>query len=283
MQMLVHALSPTMTSLLSDHIESLPRHQKNNEGHHSHHGDSFDPEQAAMLQEMARSGGQPESHSSPYEFSDTGVNGAQLNGVNPLADFAFDANYTYPTPGLSSSHEDIDLDPAALLESLANFEHPPSNNTSISTDHFASLLQAAATAGNHESQDRQNMTRRRTRKSKSTPEPLSPNTTKRKRGSNDDNGDTPGFLKNNRKKNKKLTTDEEAIIAREREIWGSENEEEDDDSSQHFGQHFDHPPVKGSDARAVGVHSAAALFRRPTSAAKKYTSKFFHHHLLAHH
>lgn len=262
-----------MTSLLSDHIESLPRLQKPNEGHHSHHGDSFDPEQAAMLQEMARSGGQPESHSSPYEFSDTGANGAQLNGVNPLSDFAFDANYTYPTPGLSSSQDDIDLDPAALLESLANFEHPNSNNTSISTDHFASLLQAAATAGSHESQSRQISTRRSARKSKSSPEPISPNPNKRKRGNDDDSGDTTGFLKSNKRKSKNLTADEEAIIAREKEIWGSEDE--DDDANQQFEQHFDHPPVKGSDARAVGVHSAAALFRRPTSAAKKYTSKFF--------
>lgn len=64
--------------------------------------------------------------------------------------------------------------------------------------------------------------------------------------------------------------DEEEQLAREREIWGPEYEE--DNGTAAF--EYQHAPIVGADARAVGVHSAAALFRRPSPASKKYTSKF---------
>src|SRR5271169_5056324 len=78
------------------------------------------------------------------------------------------ASFTDPRIGLLQSQQDLDLtDPAALLESLANFEHPPVSNTQISNDHFASLLQAAATAGGQEAaQIDRGRARRSTRQSR---------------------------------------------------------------------------------------------------------------------
>jgi hypothetical protein len=63
---------------------------------------------------------------------------------------------------------------------------------------------------------------------------------------------------------------EEDRLAREREIWGPD---EDDDEVESEPTLFDYQQTSTvtANARAVGVHSAAALFRRPSKESKKYT------------
>jgi hypothetical protein len=257
----------------------------------SHHGD-FDPEQAAMLQDLARNGA-PEAQM--YGYPDVGANGGHLNGysenpsndmhsngVLPAAGFAYYVDFTYAEAGLLQSQQDLDLDdPAALLESLANFEHPPaSSNAPISNDHFASLLQAAATAGGEEAARVDlGRTLRSTRQSRATEELVTrQNDTQEVRSSRrlNDKPNPPegyGFVLRGTKRKRALDeADEEEQLRREREIWGPEEPEEEDlfDQEPQYG----HTPIATSEARAAGVHSAAALFRRPSSASKKYTSMY---------
>ncbi len=265
-----------MTSILR-HGE-IGQHHSDISGHGelTHHGE-FDPGQAAMLQDLARNGA-PESQI--YGYPDAGANGVHLNGygdgasngmhsngVAPVSGFAYHADSTY-------SQEDLDLaDPAALLESLANFEHPSSSsNAQVSNDHFASLLQAAATAGGQEAA--QVDTGRTTRQSRATeqlafPQDRTPKSqSKRKLDKpHSEETHTPVRTGNKRRKRSDLTEDEEQL-AREREIWGPDELEEDHSEAQ-----YEYPPMGASDARAAGVHSAAALFRRPTAASKKYSRK----------
>lgn len=255
----------------------------------SHHGD-FDPEQAAMLQDLARNGA-PEAQI--YGYPEVGASGGNLNsysegasndmhsnGVLPVAGLAYCADFTYAEAGLLQSQQDLDLDdPAALLESLANFDHPPtSTNAPISNDHFASLLQAAATAGGEEAARVDlGKTRRSTRQSRPTEElVMRQNDTHevRSRRRLNDKPNTPeshGFVTRGTKRKRALDeTDEEEQLRREREIWGPEEPEKEDPFDQE--PQYGHSPIPTSEARAAGVHSAAALFRRPSSASKKYTS-----------
>lgn len=182
----------------------------------------------------------------------------------------------YSTLGLSNGFQDLD-DPAALLESLANFEHAPSSNeanTAASNDHFASLLQAAATATGEEAAQTEHDQGRRGVGQSPTPEQFAPSQSpppssgQRKRKRLDLDGQPYGFVAN---KNPRRSSpeDEEQQLAREREIWGPEDSA--DDAPVTFD--YQHLPITSANARAAGVHSAAALFRRPTPAAKKYTSK----------
>jgi hypothetical protein len=264
----------------------LPEH-----GDLPHHGD-FDPEQAAMLQDLARSGA-PEAQM--YGYPEVGANSGHLNGypdntsndmhsngVLPVNGLAYYPGFTYAEAGLLQSQQDLDLDdPAALLESLANFEHPPTNsNAPISNDHFASLLQAAATAGGEEAARVDlGRTRRSTRQSRAMEEPHSTQNQAheaRSRRSLNDKSNPPenhGFVTRGNKRKRVLDeTDEEEQLRREREIWGPEEPEEEDPFHQE--PQYEHPPIATSEARAAGVHSAAALFRRPSSASKKYTSTY---------
>ncbi len=268
----------------------LSRHGDLSEnGDLSHHGD-FDPEQAAMLQDLARNGA-PEAQM--YGYPEVGPNGGHLNGYSdsashdmhsngapPLTGLADYAACTYPDVGLLQSQQDMSLDdPAALLESLANFEHPPSSsNLPISNDHFASLLQAAATAGGEEAARVDlGRTRNSTRRSRATEEPhATPNQAHevRLRRRLNDKPNPPGshgFVTRGTKRKIALDkTDEEEQLRREHEIWGPEEPEEDDPFDQE--PQYEHSLIATSEARAAGVHSAAALFRRPSSASKKYTS-----------
>jgi len=297
---------------------------------HNGHGD-FDLDEAAMLQHMARSGGgAAEVAMYPYEHGEQdGENATAQQFPDPvqllenynkengregrLGTSANDGGngngegleyQAYPHP--PSAQED-DMDPAALLESLANFEHTPMNNGNnnaiagqegqhhdvrthqFSNDHFASLLQAAATAGQSQDNDHHNRSSGRTSRGQSLdwsrgPVPHQdsldqpphlqhpqPQGQKRKRSSvtsqQPDAANTPGFIKpqTRRKKPKEVDPDQ---LARERLIWGppsDASDASDDESPSSF------PPVSPSSARAAGVHSAAALFRRPTPASKKYT------------
>jgi hypothetical protein len=255
----------------------------------SHHGD-FDPEQAAMLQDLARNGA-PEAQM--YGYPEVGSNGGHLNGysdgpsndvhsngVLPLASLAYYADFTYAEAGLLQSQQDMDLDdPAALLESLANFEHPPtSTNAPISNDHFASLLQAAATAGGEEAaQVDLGRTRRSTRQLRPTEELVTRQNdtgevrSRRRLNDKPNPPENHGFVTRATKRKRVVDeTDEEEQLRREREIWGPEESEEEDPFDQE--PQYGHSPIPTSEARAAGVHSAAALFRRPSNASKKYTS-----------
>lgn len=194
-----------------------------------------------------------------------------------------------------------DLDPAILLQSLADFQHPASHSepepplvsepSAAPDHHFESLLQAVATAdGEQAAQD----SRGQKQSNPTAPAPVNSlstipksTTTKRKRrdleyddDDDDDDEDAFGFIKpskSNKRQRKKQAEAEQ--LAREREIWGPQSAGEGDGD----GAAERRTPVRAKDARAAGVHSAAALFRAPTAASKKYTSTFFafiHIHLI---
>jgi hypothetical protein len=278
-------------------MTSLSRHDELNQhgdlaghGDLSHHGD-FDAEEAAMLQDLARDGA-PEAQM--YGYHDVGANGVHLNGygdgvsndmhsngVLPDNGFAYSASFAHPHTGLSNGQQDLDLDdPASLLQSLINFEHPPPiNNTPISNDHFASLLQAAAaSAGGHEgTQVDSGRTRRSARHSRSDEQHgitqnYPPETRSKRRQDRTDVSQTHGFVRGTKRRKMVDEVEEQEQLAREREIWGPEDTEDEDDPMSE--PRFEHTPIGTSDARAAGVHSAAALFRRPSSASKKYTSAY---------
>jgi hypothetical protein len=209
-------------------------------------------------------------------------------------------DYTQPPAPL---HEHDDVDPVTLLEALANFDTTPMTNRAntrtgsqdgqrhdhqFSNDHFASLLQAAETAGQTQENDTLRMdNRKRNTKAQIASRwggppgsathfrPPVPRTgDKRKQSPNatqlPDPTPASGFIKpgTRRKKTKEIDPDQ---LARERAIWGSASESEDADDAGGAETHRSGPQVSTSDARAAGVHSAAALFRRPTPASKKYT------------
>lgn len=258
-------------------MASLSDHNSNQSG--------FPPDQAALLRDLARNGSADEAHM--YGCSDGQANGAAPN-MHPAV-----FSDAYPSTGLSSGLQDLD-DPAALLESLANFEHPPSNNglPAVSNDHFESLLQAVATAGGQEAaaQAGRGRNRRGARQSTTSNQfsfPQSPQTSarpKRKRPQEEeeqeeeeqeeeDDESSFGFIITSKRQKQRQAADDPEQLAREREIWGPEDEDEEDGSTALARQHN---IVAAADARAAGVHSAAALFRRPSAASKKYTSTFLY-------
>ena len=181
------------------------------------------------------------------------------------------------------------------MQSLADFEHATSSSElptvcevpATSERHFESLLQAVATADGEEAaqasrgQNKPDATRtsNQIHSPKSTPKNKATTTrTKRKRRQaeeeeDDDEDESVGFIVTasyKRQKKKKAQDEEAEALAREREIWGPEYGEEVDEDGAEERQ----TPIGTADARALGVHSAAALFRRPSAASKKYTSKF---------
>jgi hypothetical protein len=233
---------------------------------------NFATDQAASLRDLARNGAADEAPI--YSYADMGSN-EQLNGAQPrLHDCLF--SDAYSIAGLSNSFRDLEEeDPAALLETLASFEHPVVSNeerSNVSNDHFASLLQAVATAGEGTAQTDLLQTRESSGPSTSDtygffnrPFPVE---TRFKRKRNDVGDRGFGFVSPSKRRKTTLPDDEEEL-AREREIWGPPSD--DDDVSTKCS--VQHSPVATADARAVGVHSAAALFRRPSAASKKYTRK----------
>ncbi|CZS93394.1 hypothetical protein WAI453_000985 [Rhynchosporium graminicola] len=83
----------------------------------------------------------------------------------------------------------------------------------------------------------------------------------------DDSGTSPQTPPPRRQRT--VSDDDEAEqLALERELWGPPEGENEDSISRSEQQDS---PVPGIDARAFGLHSATALFRRPSSASKKYT------------
>lgn len=250
----------------------------------SNHSD-FPSDQAAILQDLARNGAADEA--SMYGYTSMASN-VQSNGAAPSQEYSF--SDAYPTTALSNSYQDMD-DPAALLESLAAFEHPAGNNArnAVSNDHFASLLQAAATAGGAEiahAEGNEHDNGGQTGQSDAygffrrtfDPEPRP----KRKRAARglsngevnaEDDRRSHSLSPNKRRKKTPLPEDPDQL-AREREIWGSEEDEAEDDNVSVSEHSFQHIPISTANARKIGVHSAAALFRRPSAASKKYARKF---------
>lgn len=235
----------------------------------------FSSSNASLLQDLSR-GNASEVHSI-YGHADMGLqmnnnyNGGNFNSVH--SEFAnCDVEHTaYDTaPALSQGHEaaDIDLDPVALLETLANFEHPPAPSLPPSNDHFASLLEAAAASADVVRDGPRDIVRalRRTTRQSRAQEPPSSDPISRKR--NQDIDDQLLLIGPKRPKLSHGDHESEARLAREREIWGDEEESVNDID---FERSYDHDPHAVSQARAIGVHSAAALFRKPTAASKKYT------------
>jgi hypothetical protein len=249
----------------------------------SNHSD-FPSDQAAILRDLARNGAADEA--SMYGYTDMGSN-MQSNGADPSLEYSF--SDAYPTTGLSNSYQDMD-DSAALLGSLAAFEHPPSNNarTSVSNDHFASLLRAAETAGGveiaqAEGSHEQDSTAQSGQSDtygffKRTFEPdARPKRKRTARGRNSEidaeqeEAQSYGLVSNKRRK-KSLPPDDPDQLAREREIWGPESPEDEQDNDVSSPEEIvQQPQISTATARALGVHSAAALFRRPSKASKKYT------------
>ena len=252
----------------------------------SNHQSDFPSDQAAILQDLARNGAADEANM--YGYADMGSN-IQSNGANPSQEYSF--SDAYPIAGLPNSYQDMD-DGTALLESLAAFEHPCTNDarTSVSNsnDHFASLLQAAATAEGAEiahaeaSSEQHNAGHIEVAddygffKRTFPPEPR----TKRNRRGRDIEGIEPsaesedgcGYgLVPNKRRNKTRSPESPGQLAREREIWGPEEDEDKTDNEVSVADDtFQQTPLSTAEARALGVHSAAALFRRASKASEKY-------------
>ncbi|POS86365.1 hypothetical protein EPUL_001465 [Erysiphe pulchra] len=85
-----------------------------------------------------------------------------------------------------------------------------------------------------------------------------------------------GLVIDVRKKNSDIDEDVDGL-ARELDIWGPPDEDEDKIFNCTSGQQDCGPltpalsPCLVSDSRLAGIHAAAALFRRPSAASKKYT------------
>lgn len=191
---------------------------------------------------------------------------------NPT-DFAPADEYDYNVGnnnGHSNSYQD---EPTALLESLANFSNDAAPG--VSHDQFASLLRAAAATAGGEDVAQKTPDQGFFRRS-FPPEPRPATATGLKRTRNEQNEDqrTYGVITTPGSKRRRLQTEEDQEArAREREIWGDEEDEDDKDGSTSID--YRQTPIATADARAAGVHSAAALFRRPSQASKKYTRKYF--------
>jgi hypothetical protein len=247
---------------------------------------AFPSDQAAILQDLARNGAADEANM--YGYADMGSS-MQSNGADPSQEYLF--SDAYPTAGLSNSYQDMD-DHSALLGTLVAFEHPPTNDprASVSNDHFASLLQAAGvtlegeeiaqTEGGQEQGNAAQPGQSSTYGFFKRTFDLEPRS-KRKRmargfgedmGAEKENGRSYGLISNKRRKRTPSPEDPDQL-AREHEIWGPESPEagEDDEDSDVPDDSFQQTPVSTAKARALGVHSAAALFRRPSKASKKYT------------
>ncbi|PQE13626.1 hypothetical protein CJF31_00005076 [Rutstroemia sp. NJR-2017a BVV2] len=187
---------------------------------------------------------------------------------------------TYTMTGIPN-YDDLD-DPIALLESLTRYNSsslPPPVNPN---DQFASLLQAAESAGGEDVRRSQTPLNNNGNRSSTPIRTASPKkTSKRRRDDSSEPEQFFGFIHSkqaNPRKRRKPTEEEEEAEARQRAIWGdepSEAEDEEDESERNNGSADDEDTRKSRahslDPRAAGVHSAAALFRRPGPNAKKYT------------
>lgn len=214
--------------------------------------------------------GQANYHGGPIE-------GDKANGFAPNQSIST-RDYTYSSAELDSHNESIN-DPLALLDDLASYDQTPVSSVTtnpVPTGHFASLLEAAATANGAEllgNSGRNSIHVHDDNSSTSSPGFLLGRSTpvKRKQTGVQAKNELFGTSVTNSKRRKpgrETSVEEEDPdqIARERAIWGVEDEEPL--STFEFSTTA---AEVAEDARNAGVHSAAALFRKPTAASKKYT------------
>ncbi|RDW71140.1 hypothetical protein BP6252_07703 [Coleophoma cylindrospora] len=206
------------------------------------------------------------------------IEGDPTNGFAPYQSI-YTRDYTYSTTELGHRKTSIN-DPLALLDDLASYDQTPASNLTIDpvpTDHFASLLEAAATANGAEllGNLEQDSTHGRDGSNEATGSSsfLLARSTSVKRKRNDLPAKSElfgtGTVDTKRRRGDRDTSvdeEDQEQLARERAIWG----EEDEDSPSTFEFRTTAAEV-AEDARNAGVHSAAALFRKPTAASKKYT------------
>lgn len=246
------------------------------------HGADFDPEHAALLRDMARSMA-PEAQM--YNYSEASTSAGPMQNSMAYSEHAYGASHGNAPPyaGFEGGAQEMDPSTQELLQSLADFSHtlPAQENPAPihETDHFASLLEAAATAGGHEaSQESNGQARRSTRQSAAVGQhegspamvPVAQtqghHAGKRKRGAGD--GDNVRMRHDNAKRRRKDDPDQ---LARQREIWGPDEEDENEHEGDSIFENEQPPPIDLADVKAAGVHSAVALFRRPSQASRKYT------------
>lgn len=232
----------------------------------------FAPDEALILRDLARNGSVDETNF--YDYSNAASHGQQ-NGI------------THSSPDIKSTVKSNyfigdafdDMDSAALLESLANYQPEPNHDTngqfnSNESNSFERLLEAAATAesqeahgngvGGHQSPE---INTSALFPSSSPDLPKDDRTfSKRKRS------EEPSQSAAKPKPSKRQKAFEAEYEAREQEIWGTEEYDEDyiDAAIAENERMRESANLKPRD---VGVHQAAALFRRPTAASKKYTRK----------
>lgn len=226
-------------------------------------------DQAAILRNLARDGAREANNA--HNYSGGAVNGN--NGAAPVSDFTSSEHHTYDETGLGTNYED--LDPAALLESLANYEFTPSetqDHMNASNSHFASLLKAAVTAEEGETSQRDTDGSRLRGHSTGIPaqepfpqQPVATGSRKRRQTRGNAEEEQFGFILPNKSKRAKVREPEDPDeLALEREIWGPEEGEDANENMTSSGSSVT--------TKIPGVHSASALFRKPSAASKKYTS-----------
>jgi hypothetical protein len=151
------------------------------------------------------------------------------------------------------------------------------------SDQFAGLLEAVTTAADQEAAQLHNeygsagdgsgRPKRSTRKLRGVEEQVNNTISSRpKRAQAQDassKGESASQTENSRKRKRSLEAQEQQS---NHPSEHTEREDERDSEDQSTFELRQQPPqVTMSDARAVGVHSAAALFRRPSTTSKKYT------------
>jgi len=165
------------------------------------------------------------------------------------------------------------MDSAALLESLANFEPQPTHEAIAPANpnegnSFERLLEAAATAGDQEAEEdvfeEQPSVSDNATSSPNPSQGQQPSPKRKRTGGPKETSKRPG------KRQKVFEAEYEARQAKEREIWGTEESEQGDydEKDPRYGH------ISGLNPRSMGVHSAAALFRRPSEKSRKYARRF---------
>ncbi|KAG0646953.1 hypothetical protein D0Z07_6346 [Hyphodiscus hymeniophilus] len=166
-----------------------------------------------------------------------------------------------------------DLDTAVLLQSLADFEHPTSHSEQYNPDPPLATkdhdtLQAGAK--NDEAGAAQSRGKKQSKASIFAPPlvgSLKPTKRKRRVESDDEEEIDVGFVYMPKTKKKKRRKQDDADeVAKGRNIWGPAYDEDDEGETPKRRNQ-----ISGLDARAAGVQSAAALFRKPSAASQKYT------------
>jgi hypothetical protein len=244
-----------MTSLVTDNAQQLSE------------------EQNALLELLLRNEA-ADQDTSMYGYADIP---SEANSFQSYPDFNF--TDIFPLTGLSNDPQDLTQSAVttAYLESLANFEHPVQLELSASDG----LLVATATADEQttaQTERQDDHTQNSNDRFVIDDDFFTRSFALDSQSSRQQVLETQGKLvekpdeRESRNKQRKVTFQSlsEKELALERELWGSEDEEDDFHNDPRTPEHS---PLSTSEARAAGVHSATALFRRPSKASRKYSSE----------